>query len=170
MYQVDPFTYKKKVENNTDILGQLSKGILTDNGDHAELFGFNLLKFNSMKDKLDELNKGDKFKGFAPRWTLPMKLRNTEQPGLNTSCLLIAIDSRRETDLDLIPYFSKEIIGDQEIMVAHSALKHLNVTGHRKEKIEVFFDVLGLFQTFEALSGGGMGIMGGDMDIGDQID
>jgi len=78
-----------------------------------------------MKDKLDELNSGGVFKGFTPRWTLPMNLRNIENPNLNTSCLLVVVDSARERDLDLIPFFSKDIIGDSEIMVADTALKHL---------------------------------------------
>jgi len=101
-----------------------------------------------MKDQLDELNKGDIFKGFSPRWMLPTTLRNTGNPNLNTSCLLVVIDSAREKDLELVPYFNNEVIGDNEILVAQTALKHLEIKHDRKEKIEVFFDVqaiLGMF-------------------------
>lgn len=33
-------------------------------------------------------------------------------------------------------------------MVAESALRHLGISGHRKEKLEVFFDVAGIISMF----------------------
>lgn len=78
MYSQDPFTYSTAQSDPVNILTSLVGGALQDYGDHAEIFGFNLLKFDSMKDKLDELNQSGVFKGFSPRWTLPMKLRNID--------------------------------------------------------------------------------------------
>lgn len=152
LYSTDPFEYKKKEENEESLIDMALNGVFKDYGDHAELFGFNLLKFDAMKEKLDKLNKQGKFKGFAPRWTLPTKLRNVENPNLNTSCLLLAIDSARESDLELMPYFSKSIIGDNEIMVANSALKHLDTTSTRKEKLEVYFDLAAIMEMFTAVT------------------
>lgn len=144
LYATDPFTYGV-VENKTgNFLDELFSGVAKDKGDHAEFFGFSLLKFDAMKEKLDKLNNDSDFRGFSPRWTLPTKLRNPHNPNLNTSCLLVSIDSERESDLGLVPHFSLDIIGDNEIMVAQSALRHLDISGNRKHKIEVFFDIEGM--------------------------
>ena len=63
---------------------------------------------------------------------LPTKLRNTINPALNTSCILLIIDSAREVDLDLIPFFGKEILGDSEILISNNTAKHLDVAYNRK--------------------------------------
>ena len=73
-------------------------------------------------------------------------MRNIEQPALNTSALLIILDSAREVDLDLYPYFSNELLGDSEIMISKSASAHLKVSDKKKDKVEVYFDILGLFR------------------------
>ena len=72
---------------------------------------------------------------------LPTTLRNPADPIYNTSCLLLAIDSEREKDLELVPFFNDDVIGENEILVAEAALKAVKVPGDRKEKIEVYFDV-----------------------------
>lgn len=58
--------------------------------------------------------------------------------------MLLIIDSAREVDQHLVPHFAQDIIGDNEIMVAKAALRHLSINATRKEKIEVFFDLEGL--------------------------
>ena len=63
---------------------------------------------------------------------------------------MIILDSERESDLNLMPYFSQSIIGDNEIMVAESALRHLNTSPDRKEKLEVYFDLAAIMQMFSA--------------------
>ena len=75
------------------------------------------------------------------------------QPALNTSALLIILDSAREVDLDLYPYFSNELLGDSEIMISKSASAHLEVSDKRKDKVEVYFDILGLFRMAQATVG-----------------
>lgn len=50
------------------------------------------------------------------------------------------------------PYFTDEIIGDSEMIVSSNALKFLNVTENRKEKVEIFFDFAAIFDTFAGMS------------------
>lgn len=123
-YSNDPFPYEKVVKEEESFVAKVLEGSFKNNGDHAEILGFNLLKFDEFKKKLDPLNEG-MFKGFSPRWTLPTQLRNVDQPALNTSALLIIIDSAREIDLDFYPYFENEILGDSEIMISTSAQAQL---------------------------------------------
>mmetsp|Transcript_22269 Transcript_22269/g.34447 ORF Transcript_22269/g.34447 Transcript_22269/m.34447 type:complete len:800 (-) Transcript_22269:1038-3437(-) len=85
---------------------------------------------------------------------MPTKLRNSSDSATNTSSILLIIDSEREVDLEFANGFSDEIIGDSEIMISEAALRHLNVSSHRKEKVEVYFDLFGLMQTFGSASGG----------------
>jgi len=56
---------------------------------------------------------------------VPTKIRNSLEPSLNTSCILIIIDSAREVDLGLMPFFDKEILGDSEILISNSSAMHL---------------------------------------------
>jgi hypothetical protein len=58
--------------------------------DHINVRGFNILKFDYFDNKSKELLG---FEGFAPRWTLLTKLRNTTNPLFNTSSLLLIIVS-----------------------------------------------------------------------------
>jgi hypothetical protein len=55
--------------------------------------------------------------------------------------------------LGLAPYFSGEILGDSEIVISSYALRHLGVSSDRKEKVEVYFDILGLIDIFMSVSG-----------------
>jgi hypothetical protein len=123
-------------------------------GDHAEIFGFNLLKFDKFKEKLDPLNTKDIFRGFSPRWTLPTALRNIHEPNLNTSALMIIIDSAREIDLDMFPYFPEIYLGDSEIMIPQSAANFLHVDAKHKDKVEVYFDIYSLFKLVQSTIGG----------------
>lgn len=93
-YNGDPFVYKKKVEKK-GIFDSIRDGAFQDQGDHAEILGFNLLRFDDFEKKLDPIN-GQGFNGFTPRWTLPTKIRNTTNPNLNTSCMMVILDSKRE--------------------------------------------------------------------------
>jgi len=61
------------------------------------------LKFDVFEKKLKDLSG---FEGFAPRWTLITKLRNITNPLLNSSSLLLVIDSKKEVDIGLGRYFS----------------------------------------------------------------
>ena len=88
------------------------------------------------------------FKGFSPRWNWPITLRNSENPNLNTSALLVVIDSARESDLNMVPFFTQDIIGDSEIIVADSAMTHLKMVSDRKQKVEVYWDILGMLSMF----------------------
>jgi hypothetical protein len=78
-----------------------------------------LLNFDQIKETVDSLNykEGGEFRGFSPRWQLPAKLRNVTDSNRNTSSMLLIIDSRREVELGFSPSFSRQIIGDSEIMV-----------------------------------------------------
>jgi hypothetical protein len=108
MWSADPFTYATKGQGAPNrMISNILTGAFSAEGDHAEVLGFNLLNFEQMAPKLDALNETGDFKGFSPRWTLPIKLRNPEETGTNTSALLLIIDSARENDLKLTPYFSQ---------------------------------------------------------------
>ena len=72
-----------------------------------QIFGFNLLKFKPFIDKLDKLNGKGAFKGFTPRWILPVTIRNNTDSYYNTSALMVIIDSARELDLGFINFFSQ---------------------------------------------------------------
>jgi len=48
-------------------------------------------------------------------------------------------------------------------MVSESALRHLNVSGSRKEKLEVYFDIFGMMQTMTSM-------MGSDFSFGEAKD
>lgn len=130
------------------------EGKFKDMGDHAEIFGFNLLKFDKFKEKLDPLNTEDIFRGFSPRWTLPTALRNIHEPNLNTSALMIIIDSAREIDLGMFPYFPEIYLGDSEIMIPKSAANFLRVRADHKDKVEVYFDIYSLFKLVQSTIGG----------------
>jgi hypothetical protein len=56
--------------------------------DHISLFGFNFLLFDNINSKLYNLTG---FDGFTPRWTLITKLRNINDPTLNSTCVLLII-------------------------------------------------------------------------------
>lgn len=81
--------------------------------DHFELFGFDMLVFDAFKDKLDPLSEKDVWKGFSPRWTIPAKLRSNQ---LTTSIILIIMDTAREVQYGIGPYFSKTILGLSEMI------------------------------------------------------
>lgn len=114
---------------------------MKDYGDYAEVLGLKLLNFAKLKDKLEPLTNTTGFRAFTPRWILPTRFRNSSNPARNTSSILIVIDSAREVDYRLGEYFSREIIGEDEVMITEQALMHLDVEKHRKEKIEMFFDI-----------------------------
>ena len=86
----------------------LTNGFVNDFGDYSEILGLSLLKFDVLAEKLDPLNdlEDSLFKGFSPRWTFPTRLSNITSPELNSTCILIMIDSAREVDLGLIEQFS----------------------------------------------------------------
>lgn len=124
LYMGDPFAYKKE-EKRKNFFDSVIDSSFKNNGDHAEIFGFNLLKFDEFAKKLDPMIGQGLFKGFSPRWIFPTRLRNIHEPALNTSSILIVLDSAREVELDLVPFFGKEILGDSEIMISDSASRHL---------------------------------------------
>ena len=137
------------VERGTD-------DVIDNADDHFSVFGFSLLNFYSFRSRLDPLNDSPTFKGFSPRWTLPMNLRNSTDSARNTSCILIIVDPEREINFDFANGFSNEILGDSEIMISDSARRHLDVTDYRKEKIELFFDVIGLLNQFASFASPGV--------------
>lgn len=105
----------------------------TDTGDHVTAFGGSLLVFDSFKAKLDDMNRnGGRWRGFSPRWTIPMKIRNPKQTDLITSTMLIVMDTGREAHLAIGPHFSKTVLQESELMVSESAMKFLNVSATRK--------------------------------------
>ena len=135
------------------LIDQFDTETLADQGDHAEIFGFSLLKYDTYKEKLQKLRENGNFLGFAPRWQLPTKIRNISDPATNTSNILIIHDSAAEADQGLAPYFSGEVLGDSEIIISSYALRHLGVPADRKHKVEIYFDILGLLDLFATVTG-----------------
>ena len=138
-YSIDAFKYTNNQTDTNQTADLFSQFIDTD-ADYTNVVGFNLINFRKLSEKLDPLNDGDAIKGFSPRWILPSKLRNITNTDRNTSCIMIIVDSRREVDLGLIEPFSQEIIGDSEVMISETARKFLDVSAHRKDKVEIVFD------------------------------
>lgn len=165
LYNSDPFEYQpRKVVQEESFLDMLGDNLIKDNGDNLEVLGFKLLNFEKLKEQLDPMTNNTDFRAFAPRWILPTKFRNSTNPARNTSSILIIIDSAREVDNRLAEYFSKEIIGDNELMITEQALMHLDVKKNRKEKIEMFFDISEMISMFTSMSGGGGGGFGLDSE------
>ena len=135
------------------LVEQFDSTKLADQGDHAEIFGFSLIKFDAYRDKLDALNSTGVFRGFSPRWQLPTKIRNISNPATNTSNILIILDSAREVDIQFAEHFTDEVLGDSEIIISSYALRHLGVPADRKHKVEVYFDVLSILDLFATVTG-----------------
>ena len=95
---------------------------MADYGDHFEIFGFSLIKYNAYREKLEKLREEGNFLGFAPRWQLPIKIRNISNIATNTSNILVIHDSRSEIAQGLAPYFSNEVLGDSEVVISSYAL------------------------------------------------
>lgn len=97
-----------------------------------------MLVFDEYKTKLDPLTKKDVWKGFAPRWTLPAKLRN-EDKTLSTSIILIIMDTAREVQYGIGPYFSNTILGISEMISSEQALRYLKTS--TSQKAEIYTDI-----------------------------
>ena len=81
-YTGDQFSYPEQAEGRANALQNLRDTIYIDQGDHISVVGLSLLKFGKIKDKLDEKELRDLFRGFSPRWTLPVQVRNSTNSSL----------------------------------------------------------------------------------------
>ena len=151
VYSVSPFE-TAKVEKTKGLIQQV-KDTINQSGDNFNLFGFNLLNFGEMKEKLKLLEESSSFKGFTPRWYLPTLLRNVSDPSFNTSCTLIVIDSEREYDMGFGNGFDNKILGDGIISASSTALKYLNASTLKMDKLEVFFDIKEIIKTISEGTG-----------------
>ena len=146
-HHVGPFgSMKYDTEKAPSLLESITAQSYHDETDHTQIMGMNLLKFDAFEQKLDSLNQ-TRFRGFSPRWQLPMKLRNTTNPARNTSSIVIIIDSVKEAELKFGQDFTDERIGDSEVMVSHATMKYLNISEKNKDKIELFLDLVGIIKT-----------------------
>lgn len=109
--------------------------------DHIEYNGVNMLVFEDFKNKLDPLNEGTKWRGFSPRWTLPTKIRNSQDPTFITSTILVIMDTAREIHLGIGPYFSQDTLGLSEMIASSLALRQLKVDmKDGNDKVDIFFE------------------------------
>ena len=76
-----------------------------------------------------------------------MKLRNTTNSARNTSSIVIIIDSVKEAELKFGQEFTDERIGDSEVMVSYPTMQYLNISDKNKDKIELYFDIVGIIRT-----------------------
>ena len=53
-------------------------------------------------------------------------------------------------------HFESDVLGDSEIIVSAYALRHLGVPPDRKHKVELYFDVINMFNLFTTTTGGSM--------------
>ena len=110
LYSVDPFELdNRKVETTEEVPGlfeSLTGDFYSSGSDHLELLGFSLLNFKVFEEKLEPL-KEKGFRGFTPRWMLPARIQNPDKPHLRSSVLLIVVDTRKEIELGMSPYFSQ---------------------------------------------------------------
>lgn len=119
------------------------------NTDHASIAGLEVLQFEAYKQQLDSLTAtpGSKFKGFSPRWTVPVRLRNS-LTGVNTSCLLIVIDSAREIGKGIGPSFSQRPLRNAEIMVGKHAVDFLKLRSGEEIEVRVEWNTHPMLQDF----------------------
>ena len=73
-------------------------------------------------------------------------MRNITNPALSISSIIIIIDSERESIRKMNEHFSDEIIGKSELMASTKALEAIDVEAHRKEQVEIVFDILALIK------------------------
>lgn len=140
-----PFRFvPKEKPKSTNLLKEIERATYANNGDHLELLGLNLLKFDVFKEKLDPLTQSGPFKGFTPRWTLPTRLRNPTDPNKNSSCILVILDSSREVDLEIAKYFTKDVMWKSELMAHEQLLSYLDVPTTKKGEVEMYFDLVDL--------------------------
>jgi hypothetical protein len=74
-------------------------------------------------------------------------VRNSTNSSLETSSILVILDSEREVNLELVKAFSNEIMGESEVMISDSILRYLNVSNYRKEKVELVFDFFPIYKS-----------------------
>ena len=118
-----------------------------------------------IKEKLEaNLTPDSLFKGFSPRWTLPVKVRNITDPTLHTSIMLLIIDSKREAELKFGAGFTDERMGDYEVMISTHTMKYLNVSAIDKDKIDLYFDFMQLMRTVYSVTDGDFGSTGDSAD------
>ena len=78
------------------------------------------------------------------------------------------IDSEREIDRNLGEYFpANQVIGDSEIIVNDYALTNVGVSADRKEKVEIYLDILNMLDLLSSL---GLDIGGADEGLGGVLD
>ena len=104
------------------------------------------------------------FRGFSPRWNIPIKLRNDTNAALNTSAVLLVVDTKREKELDFGNGFDNQVLGESMLMASNAALNYLNVSSENKEMVEVYINILSIMKTISAASGKELEIasVGGD--------
>jgi hypothetical protein len=78
-----------------------------------------VINFEAYRQKLDAMTAAGEslFRGFSPRWTIPVQLKTTDRKR-TTSCLLMVIDSAREVQQGIGPAFTQRVLGKNEIVVA----------------------------------------------------
>ena len=106
--------------------------------DTYSLVGLPILNFTHINKDLQNL---EGFYGFAPRWTLICKLRNTTNPALNTSAILLVIDSKKEIEIGIGKSFPQVVIGQHEAIVRNTALSYLDINPDNKEPVEIYIDL-----------------------------
>ena len=87
---------------------------------------------------------------------MPTKIRNISNPEVNTTNILIIIDSAREIDNRMGEHFESDVLGDSEIIVSAYALRHLDVPPDRKHKVELYFDIINMMNLFTTTTGESM--------------
>jgi hypothetical protein len=107
-----------------------------------------MVVFDQFKDKLDPLNEDSSWKGFSPRWTLPTKLRNSNDTSLATSTILVIMDTAREVHLGIGPYFSQSVLGLSEMIASDQALRQLHASADPEKsnnQVDIYFEQPGQF-------------------------
>jgi len=67
-------------------------------------------------------------------------LRNPDNTLLNSTAALLIIDSKREIDIGLAPFFSQNVIGEDQTMVNSAALDYLQISSDGGA-IELYFSL-----------------------------
>lgn len=84
--------------------------------------------------------------GASPRWTFLGKIINPDDSTLNTTVIVLVIDSDQEAEIGIGRDWDKRPLGYEEVYVSNSALRQIHVQPNRGDRLHLGIDFVGLVQ------------------------
>lgn len=134
------FTYKAKAAEN---ISETADYFLYNSGDavlRKEAPSASSLFINYTE--MNETIKGfDKFDGATPRWFGVADFSNPNNININTSGIVMILDTKNEVEIGLGRDFTKELLGAGQAFVIGSALRYLGIKANNQDKIRIGVDL-----------------------------